>query len=66
MATKKDRIRIEIFDAADERAAGEERVRVSDTAMLQLARLIGRQMAREQVARDRASERRVVRKPSAR
>ncbi|GAN98187.1 hypothetical protein Geu3261_0609_005 [Komagataeibacter europaeus NBRC 3261] len=62
MARKPDRIRIEVFGPASEaEETAEEALRPSNEAILSLARLIGRQMAREQFERARALERKQVR-----
>ncbi|WP_035372889.1 hypothetical protein [Acetobacter okinawensis] len=56
MARKPDRIRIEVFGPASEAETAEDAFRPSDEAIRSLARLIGRQMAREQFERTRALE----------
>jgi len=61
MARKPDRIRIEVFGPASEAETAEHAFRPSNEAILSLARLIGRQMAREQFERARALERKQAR-----
>lgn len=61
MARKPDRIRIEVFGPASEAEPTEETFRASDDTIRLLARLIGRQMAREQFERARALERKLAR-----
>ncbi|MBB2161831.1 hypothetical protein [Gluconacetobacter sacchari] len=61
MARKPDRIRIEVFGPASEAETAEEAFRPSNEAILSIARLIGRQMAREQFERARALERKQAR-----
>ncbi|MFT8731612.1 MAG: hypothetical protein ABF752_07060 [Acetobacter fabarum] len=61
MARRPDRIRIEVFDPASEAETAENAFRPSDDAIRSLARLIGRQMAREQFERTRALERKQAR-----
>lgn len=61
MARKPDRIRIEVFASASEAETADAAFRPSDDAILSLARLIGRQMAREQFERARALERKQAR-----
>lgn len=61
MARKPDRIRIEVFGPTSEAETAEEAFRPSNEAILSLARLIGRQMAREQFERARALERKQAR-----
>lgn len=61
MARRPDRIRIEVFGPASEAETTEEAFRPSDHAIRSLARLIGRQMAREQFERARALERKQAR-----
>ena len=61
MARKPDRIRIEVFGPTNEAGTAEEAFRPSDDAILSLARLIGRQMAREQFERASALERKQAR-----
>ncbi|PYD52841.1 hypothetical protein CFR78_12650 [Komagataeibacter rhaeticus] len=61
MARKPDRIRIEVFGPAGVAETAEEAFRPSNEAILSLARLIGRQMAREQFERARALERKQTR-----
>ena len=61
MARKPDRIRIEVFAPASDAETAEHAFRSSNEAILSLARLIGRQMAREQFERTRALERKQAR-----
>ncbi|WP_130732900.1 hypothetical protein [Komagataeibacter xylinus] len=61
MARKPDRIRIEVFGPASEAETAGEAFRPSDDAIRSLARLIGRQIAREQFERARAMERKQAR-----
>mgnify|MGYP003363431318 CR=1 len=61
MARKPDRIRIEVFGPASEAETAEDAFRPSDDAIRSLARLIGRQMAREQFERARELERKQAR-----
>lgn len=61
MARKPDTIRIEVFAPASEAETAEDAFRPSDDAIRSLARLIGRQMAREQFERARALERKQAR-----
>ncbi|ACI51391.1 hypothetical protein Gdia_1613 [Gluconacetobacter diazotrophicus PA1 5] len=62
MARKKtDRIRIEVFGPTSEAETTEQALHPSNEAVLSLARLIGRQMAREQFERARALERKQAR-----
>ncbi|NVN38624.1 hypothetical protein [Komagataeibacter swingsii] len=61
MARRPDRIRIEVFDPASDAETAEQAFRPSDDAIRSLARLIGRQMAREQFERARAMERKQTR-----
>lgn len=61
MARRPDRIRIEVSGPASEAETAEEAFRPSDDAIRSLARLIGRQMAREQFERARALERKLAR-----
>lgn len=61
MAHKPDRIRIEVFGPPSEAETAEEAFRPSDDAIQSLARLIGRQIAREQFERARALERKQTR-----
>jgi len=61
MARRPDRIRIEVFGPASETETAEEAFRPSNDAIRSLARLIGRQMAREQFERARALERKQTR-----
>ncbi|MBB2168166.1 hypothetical protein HLH36_07335 [Gluconacetobacter aggeris] len=61
MARRPDRIRIEVFGPASEAETAEHAVSPSNEAILSLARLIGRQMAREQFERARALERKQAR-----
>ncbi|KXV35373.1 hypothetical protein AD940_03125 [Gluconobacter thailandicus] len=61
MARKPDRIRIEVFGPASEAETAEEAFRPSNEAILSIARLIGRQIAREQFERARAMERKQAR-----
>lgn len=60
MARKPDRIRIEVFGPTEAETA-EEAFRPSNEAVLSLARLIGRQIAREHFERARALERKKAR-----
>ncbi|GAC88741.1 hypothetical protein [Gluconobacter thailandicus] len=60
MARKPDRIRIEVFGPTEAETA-EEAFRPSNEAVRSLARLIGRQIAREQFERARALERKQTR-----
>ncbi len=61
MARKPDRIRIEVFGPAEVVETAEDAFRPSDEAIRSLARLIGRQIAREQFERARALERKQAR-----
>ncbi|MFT8806670.1 MAG: hypothetical protein ABF876_12650 [Acetobacter aceti] len=61
MARRPDRIRIEVFGPAGDAETAEEAFRPSDEAIRSLARLIGRQMAREQFERARTLERKQAR-----
>ena len=61
MARRPDRITIEMFAPANEAETAEEAFHTSDDAIQSLARLIGRQMAREQFERARALERKQAR-----
>ncbi|CUW48600.1 hypothetical protein [Novacetimonas hansenii] len=61
MACRPDRIRIEVFGPASEAKTAEGAFRPSDDAIRSLARLIGRQIAREQFERARALERKQTR-----
>ncbi|MFT9027301.1 hypothetical protein [Acetobacter indonesiensis] len=61
MARRPDRIRIEVFAPAGVAETAEEAFRPSNDAIRSLARLIGRQMAREQFERARALERKQAR-----
>ncbi|CEF41393.1 hypothetical protein ASN_2087 [Acetobacter senegalensis] len=60
MARKPDRIRIEVFGPAEAETA-EDAFRPSNDTIRSLARLIGRQMAREQFERASALERKQAR-----
>ncbi|WP_249199509.1 hypothetical protein [Gluconobacter sp. Dm-62] len=60
MAHKPDRIRIEVFGPAEAETA-EDAFRPSNNTIRSLARLIGRQMAREQFERASALERKQAR-----
>lgn len=55
MARRPDRIRIEVFGPASEAKTAKHAVSPSNEAILSLARLIGRQMARKQFERARYS-----------
>lgn len=62
MALKRDRISIEVFGpSTSPEAAGRDAARADD-AILALARLVGRQMAREQFERQLAQERKARKK----
>jgi len=61
MARRPDRIRIEVFGPTSEAETAEEAFRPSDDTIRSLARLIGRQMAREQFERARTLERKQAR-----
>ncbi|MBF0864351.1 MAG: hypothetical protein ABF932_15535 [Gluconobacter potus] len=61
MARKPDRIRIKVFSPASKAETAEDAFRPSDDAIRSLARLIGRQIAREQFERARALERKQAR-----
>ena len=61
MARRPDKIRIEVFDPASDAETTEQALHPSNEAVLSLARLIGRQMAREQFERARALERKQTR-----
>lgn len=61
MARKPNRIRIEVFGPTSEAETAKDAFRPSDDAIRSLARLIGRQMAREQFERARALERKQAR-----
>ncbi|MCE6076348.1 hypothetical protein [Agrobacterium vitis] len=56
MRARRDRIRIEVFPPSDTSEPEDVRVRMADEAVMALARLIGRQMAREHFKRTRAKE----------
>ncbi|MGV2052492.1 hypothetical protein ACQZ48_20635 [Agrobacterium sp. 22-209-1] len=58
MKPQRDRIRIEIFPPSDTSGSEGVRMRMADEAVLALARLIGRQMAREQFQKKIALEHR--------
>ncbi|NKB84138.1 hypothetical protein [Brucella grignonensis] len=58
MKLQRDKIRIEIYPRSDTSEPEEVRVRIANEAVLALARLIGRQMAREQFQKKMALERR--------
>lgn len=58
MTTKRDRIRIETYPPSDKGRSAIDRLAVTNDAVMHLARLIGRQMAREDFDRKQASERR--------
>ena len=66
MARRPDRIRIEVFSPASESETAEEALRPSDDAIRSLARLIGRQIARERFERARALERKQTRQSRSR
>lgn len=57
MAAHQDKIRVEIYGSIDKVATVDDALRLSDEAVLRLARLIGRQIAREQFERKQARER---------
>lgn len=57
MASRQEKIRIELFAPASETLPEPDSHTRADEAMLRLARLIGRQMAREQFERTRSQER---------
>ena len=61
MAHNPEGIRIEVVGPASEAETAEEAFRPSDDAIRSLARLIGRQIAREQFERARALERKQTR-----
>ncbi|MBB2169741.1 hypothetical protein HLH36_15530 [Gluconacetobacter aggeris] len=61
MAGRPDRIRIEVFGPTEAVETAEDAFRPSNEAIRSLARLIGRQMAREQFERARALERKQAR-----
>ncbi len=56
MAATQDKIRMEVFGPAETAETAGDSCCVSDDAVLRLARLIGRQIAREQFERARARE----------
>jgi hypothetical protein len=56
MKLQRDRIRIEVFPRSDTSEPENVRLRMADEAIMALARLIGRQMAREHFKRTRAKE----------
>lgn len=60
MKPQRDRIRIEVFPPSDTSGSEEVRLRIADQAVLAVARLIGRQMAREQFQKKIALERRTI------
>jgi hypothetical protein len=62
MAPKRDRISIKVFGPSAEPEAARRDGARADEAILALARLIGRQMAREQFERKLAAERKAGRK----
>lgn len=57
MAVRPDKIRIEIYASTDKVEAADYALRLSDDAVLRLARLIGQQIAREQFERKQVRER---------
>ncbi|WP_312809412.1 hypothetical protein [Agrobacterium cavarae] len=57
MTTKRNRIRIEMYPSSDAAKSGIDRLPSADDATVRLARLIGRQMAREDFERKLARER---------
>lgn len=59
MVAKRDRMRIEVYSPAGEPETAPECTARTDDAVLCLARLIGRQIAREQFERRQAKERRL-------
>ncbi|MQS00223.1 hypothetical protein [Gluconobacter aidae] len=61
MARKPDTIRIEVLAPTEAAETAEDAFRPSDNAIRLLARLIGRQMAREQFERARALDRKQAR-----
>ncbi|MBS7540652.1 MULTISPECIES: hypothetical protein [Xanthobacteraceae] len=56
MTARQDKIRIAVFGPADVAEMAESSRSLSSDTVLQLARLIGRQIAREQHERERAKE----------
>lgn len=62
MASRQEKIRIELFAPASETLPEADSCARADEAVLRLARLIGRQMAREQFERTRPKERHGKRK----
>ena len=61
MRAPQDKIRIKLSGAANTAEVAETPLRVSEDAMLRLARLIGRQMAREQFEHARSGEQKAQR-----
>lgn len=61
MTPKRDRIRIEVYPSADDGRTGTDSLAIANEAILAIARLIGRQMAREQFERGRSRERKPLR-----
>lgn len=57
MKPQRDKIRIEIHPTSEVSEAEDARLQVADQAVLALARLIGRQMAREQFQKGMVLER---------
>lgn len=62
MALKRDRISIEVFEPSTGSEGSRNDAGRADTAILALARLIGRQIAREQFEHARTRERKTQRK----
>jgi len=60
-AARRDKIRIEGFGPTNKVGTAEDALRMSDDAVLRLARLIGRQIAREQFERQRGKKRKPLR-----
>ncbi len=58
MASRQEKIQIELFAPASKTLPEPDSCARADEAVLRLARLIGRQMAREQFERTRSKERR--------
>ncbi|MFB9948926.1 hypothetical protein ACFFP0_08705 [Rhizobium puerariae] len=58
MKPQRERIRIDVLPPSDASEEEAVRMRIADEAIMALARLIGRQMAREQFQKKMALERR--------
>lgn len=60
MAAPREKLRIEIYPVVDDSVPVEVRRARANEAVLSLARLIGKQMAREQFERKLAAERKIA------